>query len=468
MKAVPKNSKQYRRFCIVSLFILFIIIFMGFGYRNVNLKALSAPEEDEIICLSLRVLIEEAKKHPNNNDVKNLAGIGKLEGYIIDSNTNDIILFGRRSKQPSALTLDDLVVNLRNIWNKELYPYCSLDPKKENILKTQKLMSECVAVTSSEKMKKCFNKLKEAVGPQIVVVGGVPRNSHHAHTMIDADYHMKKVSQGLVKLNSIRSCLDIFLDEAVKQIKKTGEGPSMGASMSRFWFHIGEGEPVFQQGDGILYLSKCSVVVLTEKQKATADGELYDSNEEDPNAETFARELSEHFREVALIESSYANLEYLYRLHALLKAIYFQDEIEKTGLNINFFLRGYKYQMESKMPASLPGLANYKEYTSEETQGQMIYTYTLFPMVCGGVDMEIPVSEAQFIKIEEGHGGGGDGDTTGAKKDITFRKEESHGHIDSTAIEEKKKSLAKLEIKKTLISSRPSPESLYWVVKEVF
>ena len=67
-----------------------------------------------------------------------------------------------------------------------------------------------------------FEVLREAVGPQKVLVGGVPTNSRHGHVMIDADYHMKRVSQGHVKVPDVTSAIDLSLNSDKAALLKYG------------------------------------------------------------------------------------------------------------------------------------------------------------------------------------------------------------------------------------------------------
>ena len=371
--------------------------------------AAAQPVESEIdhpsmawerICLSMRVLSMEARKEPLRKEVESLAGIGWLEGFVIDPDNRDVILIGRRTPKRPTLHMDDLVVNMRNVWNREPDPYCSLDPRHEDVRKLNQLASQAGIVTSVDQMYRFFNRLKEAWGPQSVVVGGVPRNSRNENVMIDADYHMKKVSQGLVQLPGIRSCLDIVLDEAKRQVAYTGQIPPLGMSMSRFWFHVGNGEPIYQESEQIVCLDRCSVVVLTEKQLSTVDGTLYDAVEDDPHANAFAQELSERFQKAATLVPEYAELENLFRLSAVLRAMRFRDAADRARFDLGFFLKNYKYQSETTMLPSLTGLANSKEVQGQVKQGGFLYQYVLFPIACGGVSMEITIDERRFAQTK--------------------------------------------------------------------
>ncbi len=395
----------WRMICVLCaleyLFTGFLILLISFGCPRAVAQAIGSQDdpfstERERICLSMRVLGNEAKKEPLPQEVERLASIGWLEGFVVDPDHRDVVLIGRRALKRPALHMDDLVVNMRNVWNREADPYCSLDPRPEDVRKLNELASRAGTAINVDEMYRFFTRLKENWGQQTVIVGGVPRNSRHAHVMIDADYHMKKVSQGLVKVGGIRSCLDLVCDEAKREIDRTGQIPPLGMSMSRFWFHVGTNEPKYQESKHTVWLERCSVVLLTERQRSTVDGILYDSAESDPNANAFAKELSDHFQEAATQVEEYADLENLFRLRAVLRAMHVRDAVPQARLDLGFWLRDYRCRTDTAMPVSLPGLANSKDARWESTRGAMRYQYVLFPMACGGVSMEMSIDNSHF------------------------------------------------------------------------
>lgn len=111
-------------------------------------------------------------------------------------------------------------------------------------------------------------------------MGDVPNSSRHAHVIIEADYHMKQVSQGLATVPGVTSQIDRSLMEAEQALREKAM-PAMGTSAARFWFHLAKNCPVFLADDGVVRVKNCAVVVLTEKQRCSADGTLFDSGEED-------------------------------------------------------------------------------------------------------------------------------------------------------------------------------------------
>jgi hypothetical protein len=363
-------------------------------------RLLLAPGEERV-ALSLRVLASRvsqalAKKEPLPEDCRTLAGIGWIEGYLVaDDAKPDIILFGRKSPTRTSLRLDDLVVSLRCVGQGQ-FPYCSLDPREASMVALQNLLQRNQG--SQVEPKAQFEAVKKAIGPQQVVVGGVPRNSRHGRIMIAADYHMKKVSQGLVSVPGVVSCPDRAIQQAKAHFEKVGTLSATGAKMSRFWFHLAAGDPKFSEESGSVWLDRCRVVVLTEQQRISASGKLSDAQQEDPQAAAFARELSEAFPQLTSTIPVYAELENLFRLHAVTLVMAQRGVLNKLGFDCGSYLAGYRLTEEKPLLDALPGLANYRELTLPYKQGNREGTVTLFPMVCGGVGMDMRAEQENFSR----------------------------------------------------------------------
>lgn len=394
----------FARICIIELIFIFLLNIEQ-SYSASRLKLLSIPEGYERIFLSLRVLSNLVSKsimlgNPVSEDCRNLAGICYIEGYIIDQNEpGDIIIYGLSSKERPGLQLDDLVVNMRNIANGHDYPYCSLDPKKENVIAFQKFLSVPRKIPSEDDIKNYYEQIKEVLGPQEIKVGGVPRDSRQAHVMIDADYHMKKVSQGHIALEGITSMLDYSLNDDVEKIKKNQPITGNKINMSRFWFHLANDSPAFQRGKDIVVIDTCNIVILTEKQMSTELGELVDVKEEDdPYANIFAGEMSDYLKNMKISSyvAVYVDLENLFRLRSLLLSMDYQAVFNSIGWSFSTFLRNYKYINEKPMEPDLPCLVNYKEYKHKVSTNTNILTFFLYPMVCGGVGMDMKVNDSNY------------------------------------------------------------------------
>lgn len=402
------------------LFLLLACLSCGLAQAEINEHPKNSMERT---CISLTTL----ERHLRNGDISDtafsLAGIGWFEAAIVDKGQRDVILCGRTAQHWPHLTLDDFVVNLKNVMLDEHYPYCSLDPAPKNIKKLNTVMSQKVDISNPENLNEWLMRIKQSVGPQEVVVGGIPKDSNHAFVMIAADYHMKKLSQGHVTIDNIPSLLDISIADMMEEIQQ-GKDPAMTASMSRFWFHIKDGHPKVSMDSDAVLLEDCDVVVLTEKQRANADGVLSDSNEDDIQATRFAENLSRNFQDAATVVDSYAQLENLYRLHSLIQAIK-KTKIADHFFDFSFFLKQYRYRYGYSIKSTLPGLVNAKFKTITKKDARYIQKFKLLPIVAGGVSMEVIFHDSQMNRQS----------------------------TDTTAI-----------LAKDVIRSRPAVDTLYWKV----
>lgn len=378
-------------------------------------------------ALSMRVLGQKSLKCLSSRSRMNsiLAHLGKInlfEGFVLDSENADILLIGKKTGRGHLLHVDDLAVNLRNIWSEDAPPSCSLDPRSEDISDIQELPSEFTDIRTQEQGRELIQRVKEVWGPQLIRIGGVPENSRHAHVMIDADYHMKKASLGLVRVAGLTSYLDKRESADKKRLLEGEDIFGQGISFNRFWFHVKNGFPTFSETEGIIWLKACPIILLTEKQSTAVSGELSDVEEDDPVAMAFSREFSDRFEQAVTKVPSYADLKNLYILKALLEAMHYTDACSDAGLDIDFFLNGYKYKMETPMPDSMPGCVSSKEVFFKGPKGKQAYWH--FPAIFGGVQMAMELTDNQFMEY----------------KDLK-------------------------RIRSAVLKVRPSPESLTWVFK---
>ncbi len=375
-------------------------------------------------ALSMRMLAEKARGAsyvgaPLNDEIARLSGITYLEGYVVDKENQDIILIGK-SDRGTEIYLDDLIANIRSIWNVHIPPYCSLDPQSSDISGIRRIAADNKSPESLDEWRDLVEQIKNQWGPQSVDVRGVPRNSRLAHIMIDADYHMKKVSLGLADFVGIPSYLTRNISMR-KDALRSGEEPTGSSiSMVRFWFHVRQEFPTFGEEEGIVFLKECPMDVLTEKQSINA-GKLSDSEQDDPLAQAFAGEFSSMLDTSSENVESYAQLKNLFRIKAVLEAMKYRSVSAEAGLNMSSYCSEYAYQAETPMPDSFPGLVNQEEvHLNVQKEGEE-YEASFIPVTWGGVNMEMGVKEKNF------------------NTDKRLKR-----------------------IRKTIIDARPSPKSLSW------
>ena len=384
-------------FTFSILAILLLTGALNWGVCQAGPSSLASHQyKNNYICLSLKTLTDLVKAGHFTDEVRNMGGIGKVVGYVLDKKNRDVILVGVSSNTSPSINIDDFVVDIRNVWNGLPDPYCSLDPQPENIIMLKKFLSQQSPFASERDSGHFMDELREKCGPQRVRIGGVPRDSRFAHVMINADYHMKKVQQGIISVPPIHSQLDIMLEDMREKIRKYDRLPESKLSISRFWFHIKNGEPTFIKQDGMVMIKRCTMVVLTEKQRCDADGVLHDVAEDDDYAIAFAKEMSDYLSSGSLTVPEYSELNNLFRLHALVKAMHYENVFDTSDIDLNFWLNEYEYREMSMMPNSLSCIANVKKVRYEKRIGNQTKIFFVAQMVAGGVGMEMHLDSRSF------------------------------------------------------------------------
>lgn len=355
------------------------------------------PREAPMLCVSLKMLAVAAETSAAGSPaIQTCYGLNRVDGYVLDESNRDIILHGQQDPLYPAIHFADFCTLVQNLWHKDRIRYvnnefppptCSLDPRPGSMAAVDRIMQDTAAANleSPRERDRAVSRLIEALGPQQIRIHGVPRDSRVAHVMIDADYHMKRVSQGHLTLPGVRSCPRIGLDR-----QKRGE--HVTSHMSRFWFHLDRDHPTFRFAEGIVEIKDCAMVVLTESQVSADDGSLIDGGDPDPDAQAFAEGLSNQLRAEALAVREYRDLANLYRLRSVLKAIQFEEADRAVGLGLKTFERWQSSAGE--LPPSIPGLANIVADAEESRTERRVY----FSLVCGGVSMDAQLSRDRFIQ----------------------------------------------------------------------
>jgi len=363
--------------------------------KNFTASCMAGPAQRR--CLSLSMLTGEILTGPSK-DAMVLGGISILEGIMINEEKDDVLLVGQYRPEYEPMYLDDFRLMLKNVYVDQEYIHCSLDPNSKNIARMNVFLAQNrIPVDDSGKLGRYVREMQSILGPQCVRIGGVPDNSRIANTMIYADYHMKQISQSLVQLENIRSTIDIQLDRIEADCRA---GLPLNkfirqntACMSRFWFHVLEDSPTFSISDGIVWLDECKVGIMTEQQKLTADDELVDIKSKNLNAEIFAQEFSARLDSVADQVVYYRDLINLYRLYASVLAMKHNDYFHQANMSPNTIIGRCWQNFIFEIPDSLDALANAK--TLKYQSGNAIYWFC--SIACGGVSMEIELSEDAFV-----------------------------------------------------------------------
>ena len=428
-----QSTRLLRRFwiCLMSLF---LALFMVTGTWATDPKQhLSQPSKGRAV--SLRVLEGMARKCmakgkcPEN--ILELCGLKKINGFVIDEKNRDLILVGKVDATPPSLYLEDFVIALRNAWwkyaplkgNTYYYsaPGCSIDPNPETIQRLQQVGRGILS--SSGEMEKGLRKWHTICGEsQKVRVLGTPFDSHFAKITVDADYYMKRLVNGSVSLGieGFESLTDMTLSKAKEDVIQGRPISIPLSSLNRFWFFPGENWYV--EDKGVVLIKRCQVKLLTEEEFLTKRGKVAGTGRPNPLADKFAKNFSARYSQIAKRKPIYTELESLFRFVALAKVMKYQDAPSEAGVNLDYLFNRYPIR-RSHVNRTLPGLSHVKgfEHRRDFARGYQIARLSL--PSCGGVSIDIRIGKSNFL-----------GDKTGRL----------------------------LELRASVLNARPSPDALYW------
>jgi len=372
------------------------------------------------IAISFKELTKKVKSDvdagiPLSKDLAHFCGINRLYGYALDEKENDIILIGGRMEPSNDITMDDFVVSLRNAWLESMPPGCSIDPRPQEMDNLKNLMQKINKHPDEFIQDRILSKWKKSAEFESVRILGIPKNTSFAKAIVDADYIMKKISDGTypIMVKGFKSFNTMMLDAEEKEFKKNGS-LDQKEILCRFWFYPDDNE--FSTTTNALYLKNSSVKLLTEEEYWNENGAMTGKGTPHPVAQEFVKKFTNKYRAISDREPVYAQLETLFRLVVIQKLLKEKNAFKNS--NLDFWLK--RFPLTSvETPDSLRAIYSYKRLYSEYDRG----TLTILSPMAGGVTIAPELSEKCFKP-----------DTTGFVADL----------------------------RNVAIHSRPANESVYW------
>jgi hypothetical protein len=257
-----------------------------------------------------------AQGQPLDESMRNLAGLYAITHLIFYPETGDVVIAGpagpwdfdehhraiNTTSGKPILQLDDLVNCLRNANNNEGKFGCSITPRQENLVATKKFLAS-THLTGRDWSAKAQSEL----GIQDIEVFGIPRGTHTARVLVEADYRMKLLGMGLEEsIPKIPSYMD--------RIKLKPDGTLPSFSVVRWWFTLNE-QPVSTNPDETVFtFSGSSVKVLSENEFVSHNGERIHTGKSDIPTRGFARDFTNHFDAISKKYPVYNQLKNIFDL----------------------------------------------------------------------------------------------------------------------------------------------------------
>jgi len=277
---------------------------------------LAAPAEIRMISLAKLQQAMEAQAadgEPLTDEMRYLAGIQRIEYVFVYPERNDIVLAGPaepwtvrddasvvgvHTGRP-VVKLDDLVVALRSVEPARTEGItCSIEPTAEGRQRLQALLKR-VSLAPGQNPARLEPAMREAFGPQLIKLSGVPSTSHYARTMVAADYQMKRLAMALE-------------DSPVAELPSylaMSRGQRHSAQSNPRWWMACNYDALSHTDDKLAWrLSGQGVKTLSETDVISADGQVAQGQKADKMATRWAETMTERFNDLAKAQPVFGEL----------------------------------------------------------------------------------------------------------------------------------------------------------------
>lgn len=272
------------------------------GLRMISLRGLQSaiaehaasgqPLSDELRYLAGMQRIEYVFVYPDRQDV---VIAGPAEPWTVRA---DAAVVGVQSGRP-VLQLDDLLVALRSVETARHEGItCSIEPTAEGRRRLQDLLQR-ITLQPGQNPAALEPAMREAFGPQMILLSGVPADSRYARTLVAADYQMKRIAMALEE--SPVAGLPSYLMMARNQNHARNSNP-------RWWMACNYDSLTHSDDKLAWRISGQGVKTLTETDLVAADGSVSSSGKADKMASKWADTMTAKFNELAQAQSVFGDL----------------------------------------------------------------------------------------------------------------------------------------------------------------
>ncbi len=269
-----------------------------------------------------------------------LAGLQRIEFVFVDQDNQDIVIAGPaepwvlkedgsvvgKITGGSTMRLADLVVAFRSVETARNGGIsCSIEPTAEGRQRLRTLLRG-VKLRPGQNPRALEASMKEAFGPQMIHLHGIPADSRYARTLVAADFEMKRVAMGLVP--SPVAGLPSYLQMSKNSRHGGGQNP-------RWWMACNY-DSLVKSEDGLAWkLTGQGVKTMTEQDVLAADGSVQGSGEVDKLAKQWADKMTDTFAELSREMSVFADLQNIMDMTVVATLINQERLAQKAGLDLS-------------------------------------------------------------------------------------------------------------------------------------
>ena len=278
------------------------------------------PISDEMRCLAGLQRVEYVFVYPESNDI---VIAGPAEPWKV---REDASVVGVESGMP-VVTLDNLIVAFRTVETaRQEGLTCSIEPTADGRQNLQNLLKS-VKLAPGQNPRGLEPAMREAFGPQMILLTGIDKETHYARTLVAADYQMKRIAMELEP--SPVTGLPSYLSLA-----KNGRH---AASSNPRWWMACDYDALTHAEDKLAWrIAGQGVKTLTDNDVIQKNGEAVAANKADVLAQKWADMMTNRFDALAQAQPVFGELRNCMDLSVVATLIVQERLAERAGLDLAF------------------------------------------------------------------------------------------------------------------------------------
>lgn len=307
---------------------------------------IAQPAEMRMISLvKLQQALEAdaAAGKPLSDEMRFLAGLQRIEYVFVYPDRGDIVLagpaepwvvrqdasvVGQQSGRP-VIQLDDLVVAFRSVETARREGIsCSIEPTDEGRQRLQQMMRN-ITLGPGQNPSALEPAMREAFGPQLIKLTGVPSSSRYARTMVAADYQMKRLGMGLE--NSPVRGLPSYLALTRNQRHSVQSNP-------RWWMACNYDALTHTEDKLAWRLTGQGVKTLAETDLFADDGRARGNEQADQMATRWADMMTQQYDALSEAQAVFGELRNCFDLSVVATLVVQEQLARRAGCDLSLLL----------------------------------------------------------------------------------------------------------------------------------
>jgi hypothetical protein len=289
--------------------------------------------------LQQAIVDHRSTNKPFPETIEFLAGLTRVEFVFVDVENKDLVLagpgepwvlrpdgsvVGKVTGMPS-LRLEDLIVALRSVESARRQGIsCSIEPTPEGRQRLQQMLSR-IKLQPGQNPTTLEPAMREAFGPQQILLTGIPTDSRFARTIVAADFEMKRIAMQLIE--SPVAGLPSYLELSKNAMHS-------GSANPRWWMTCSYDALLHSEDSLAWKLSGPGVKTLTEQDIIATDGTVAAAGRADKNAQKWADLMTAKFQDLAREMTVFGELRNVMDLSVVATLIVQEGLADRAGLDL--------------------------------------------------------------------------------------------------------------------------------------